>query len=85
MKILLTAEPGAGKTTVLSKFMKLFPGNMNGIISREIRDDSGNRVGFKAIDMQGNERIFMHKTDIDSKIMIGNNSNLFVKLSVEWQ
>jgi len=72
MKILLTAPPRTGKSTIIEKFIKQYKGKKVGIIAKEIRNSENERVGFKSVDMQGNERLCLHVNLIDSEIMVGN-------------
>ncbi len=63
MKILITGEPGSGKTTLCEKLvdlLKLRGVEVGGMISREIRE-GGIRMGFKLIDIStGEETILSH-------------------------
>lgn len=57
--ILLTGFPGAGKTTLLDHLLTEYPNQTIGIVSREIRNVRGQRIGFRAIDVRGNwEKVF---------------------------
>jgi nucleoside-triphosphatase len=71
MKILLTALPGTGKSTIIKKVIDSYHGGKYGIVSLEMRDDSGQRTGFKAVNLEGESQIFMHATDIDSEYAVG--------------
>lgn len=56
--ILLTGNPGVGKTTVLTKAVNILRGNglcVGGMISREIREN-GARVGFEILDLTSGRR-----------------------------
>lgn len=72
MKILLTAPPRTGKSTIIEKFIQQYEGKKVGILAKEIRNSNGERVGFKSVDLEGNERTFMHVDKIDSNVVIGN-------------
>lgn len=71
MKLLLTGPPDTGKTTLLKKIIARSPGAF-WVISEEMRDEAGNRVGFKAKTSGGDEAVFAHKTAIKSNLYIGN-------------
>jgi nucleoside-triphosphatase len=56
--ILLTGNPGVGKTTVLTKAVSTLKQKgyrVGGMISREVRE-SGTRVGFEVLDLSGGRR-----------------------------
>ncbi|MCW4007517.1 MAG: NTPase [Candidatus Bathyarchaeota archaeon] len=56
--ILLTGNPGVGKTTVLTKAVNILKGSgicVGGMISREIREN-GARVGFEILDLTSSRR-----------------------------
>lgn len=80
MKILLTGKPGIGKSTILEQVKEYFKGDKFGIISRELRNKDGNRVGFEAIDSCGNRKTFAHISDIKSDHVVGGK--YFVDLAV---
>ncbi len=71
MKILLTGKPGVGKSTILQKVKEEFDGIIYGIISRELRDENGIRVGFEAVSKDGRSKVFAHKKDITSEFVVG--------------
>ncbi len=71
MKILLTGQPGIGKSTVLDNFKRQFQGKKFGIIAKEIRDALNDRVGFAAVNFAGEEQVFAHKDAIQSEHVIG--------------
>ncbi len=52
-RILLTGLPGCGKTTVVRKVADLLRGLASGFYTEEIRDDRGQRIGFKVISLEG--------------------------------
>ena len=72
MIILLTALPGTGKTTALEKFLHLFKGDCYWILSKEIRNNKNERVGFEALTSDGQKGLFAHKEAIQSESMIGS-------------
>jgi nucleoside-triphosphatase len=63
MKILLTAPPGIGKSTVIDRVVKQFPGTKTGIVAREILNEQGVRTGFTSVNQAGSSRQFMFATD----------------------
>lgn len=71
MKILLTAPPGLGKTTVLESVVRDFEGKHYGIIAREILNERSERVGFTSIDPEGKSRQFMFHTNTPTEETIG--------------
>lgn len=71
MKLLLTGLPGTGKTTLLKKIIIHSHGAF-WVISEEMRDEAGNRVGFKAKASGGDEAVFAHKTAVKSNARIGS-------------
>ncbi|HNB13846.1 MAG TPA: nucleoside-triphosphatase [Candidatus Obscuribacter sp.] len=76
MKILLTASPGTGKSTIIDSVVQRFPGSKGGIVAREILNDSGERTGFTAVDQTGAARQFMYRTDSPDQASIGGLFNV---------
>lgn len=72
MIVLLTGLPRAGKTTVLEKFIQKYQGDCFWILSKEIRNDAKERVGFEAVTSDGRKGIFAHKEKIHSENVIGS-------------
>lgn len=72
MKTLLTAQAGTGKSTILQKVKDSLDIEMYGIVAKEIRDSDGKRVGFEAVNLEGESKVFMHVSDIVSDIVVGN-------------
>jgi len=52
-RILLTGPPGCGKTTVVRKVADLLRGGASGFYTEEVRDDKGQRIGFRVISLDG--------------------------------
>jgi len=69
MKLLLTGLPGTGKTTLLTSML---PTDCFYVVSEEIRDEAGNRVGFKVKTSTGLSEVFAHKTSVDSDQAVGD-------------
>lgn len=80
MKILLTAPPGMGKTTIVHKVREGFKGKKYGVVAREIRNEQNERVGFEFVNQQNNSQVFAHKSAINSEFIVG--SKYFVDLKV---
>lgn len=78
MKILITAKPRTGKSTLMSKVLSRIKVPTIAIITEEVIDDKGNRVGFKAKSENGEEILIAHISKIKSEIKV---SSYFVDLS----
>lgn len=52
-RILLTGRPGCGKTTVVRKVADLLGGAASGFYTEEVRDDKGQRIGFRVTSLDG--------------------------------
>lgn len=63
MKILLTAPPGVGKSTVIDTVVRQFPGKTRGIVAREVLDAAGKRQGFTSYNAACENRQFMFLTE----------------------
>ncbi len=72
MIVLLTGLPGTGKTTVLEHFLKDYSGDCFWIVSKELRNETKERIGFEVILSDGRKDIFAHKTEIKSEHRIGD-------------
>jgi nucleoside-triphosphatase len=57
--ILLTGRPGCGKTTLIQKVLERYPDKAGGFYTCEIRQ-SGKRVGFEMITLDGQRGILAH-------------------------
>ena len=71
MIILVTGRPGTGKTTVLERFLPSAPEGSVSVLSKELRDTQGNRIGFEGRTSAGKTGIFAHKTDVISEMRVG--------------
>jgi len=67
--ILLTGEPGVGKTTIIQRVLEQLDFAVSGFYTLEIREHE-KRVGFKMVTVDGVERILAH-IDIKSPHQIG--------------
>lgn len=69
MLILLTGEPGVGKSTLLLRLVDLLKEEgigVRGVIAKEVRDEaSGRRIGFEFIDITNNSRARLASIDMD--------------------
>ena len=72
MKIVLTGEPGIGKTTLIKKLAKVLRNKAIGFWTEEVRDLKTNkRTGFKVVSTEGNSLLFASKT-FTSKHLVGS-------------
>lgn len=71
MKLLLTGLPGTGKTTVIQSLIRHHK-NAFWVISAEIPDNEGRRIGFSAETSTGVSGIFAHKHTVESPVQIGD-------------
>ncbi len=72
MKILITGEPGIGKTTLIKAIVKELGPKCIGFWTEEVRDkETHKRVGFKVVSTQGQSSLFAHKT-FHSKHLVGS-------------
>lgn len=61
MKILLTAPPATGKSTVIDAVVRQFKGSTRGIVAREVLDQNGKRQGFTSFNAACESRQFMFR------------------------
>jgi nucleoside-triphosphatase len=59
LKLLLTGDPGVGKTTAIKRILAAFPHQFAGIYTEEIRENDV-RVGFRMCDLAGNSGVLAH-------------------------
>ena len=62
MKILITGQPGCGKTTLIKEIIKNYKGSFSGFITEEIRNKT--RKGFKIVDVQTGEEGILASIDL---------------------
>jgi len=68
--ILITGQPGAGKTTIIKRLCVIFKEfNPVGFITSEIIEDE-NKVGFEVANLFGDSRVFAH-TKLKGKVSVG--------------
>ena len=68
-KVLLTGRPGCGKTTLIKRVVNELALPAGGFYTEEIRQ-SGQRVGFKIITLDGEEAVLAH-VDFNTKQRVG--------------
>ena len=78
MKILLTAPPAVGKSTVIAKVIEGHPNRAFGIIAREMLDADEQRVGFTSIDSEGRSQQFMFKENNLANATVGGEYSVSV-------
>lgn len=61
--VLITGNPGVGKTTLIKELISKFPIKAGGFYTSEIRDQNDKRWGFKIISLDGREEV-MASVDI---------------------
>jgi Predicted nucleotide kinase len=72
MKIILTGEPGIGKTTLIKKLLQRLGDRAIGFWTEEVRDPkTKKRTGFKVISTEGNTQLFASKF-FTSKHLVGS-------------
>lgn len=72
MKVVLTGEPGIGKTTLVKKVAGVLKDRALGFWTEEVRDPkSGRRTGFKVVSTEGQSVLFASKT-FTSKHLVGS-------------
>ncbi len=70
MKILITGEPGIGKTTLIKRIAERLGKKAIGFWTEEVRDKkTGKRKGFKIVTTEGGERLFASKTFTSNKLV----------------
>lgn len=68
--ILLTGDPGVGKTTLIQKVVQDLSGNAGGFYTKEIRENS-RRIGFEIVTFSGRRGI-LASTKIRSPLNVGS-------------
>jgi nucleoside-triphosphatase THEP1 len=79
LKILLTAPPATGKSTVITAVANKFEGNRYGIIAQEMLDETAKRIGFKSVDISGKSRQFMFRTETPTEESVGGEFDVDVR------
>lgn len=70
MIIVLTGEPGIGKTTIVKNLVKELKEKAKGFYTEEVRQNR-QRIGFRVVNLNGNSKIFASKT-FTSKFLVGS-------------
>ncbi|MEK7397759.1 MAG: NTPase [Candidatus Poribacteria bacterium] len=65
-KILITGNPGVGKTTLIHNLISKLNISAGGFYTLEMLDEKGNRWGFKIVSLNGTEGV-MASVDIEGK------------------
>lgn len=82
--ILITGNPGVGKTTLIKNVISKFNISVGGFYTSEIRNLEGKRLGFKIISLDGKEDV-MASVDIISRYRIskyGVNTEVIDRIGV---
>ena len=74
MIILITGKPGVGKSTLVKKVIDSSTVPASWVLTTEVRDTEGNRVGFSAKNSDGQTAVISHKAAIKSTAIIGQNA-----------
>ncbi len=72
-KLLLTAPPKTGKTTVISRLVELLGEEglpAMGFVTTELRGNQGSRVGFVVRSLDGDKAVIAHQ-DFDTGVRVG--------------
>ncbi len=64
MKILLTAPARIGKTILIEAVAQNLSPRSFGIVSREVLNEAGGRIGFAAVNRESDSRLFMLRSDL---------------------
>lgn len=70
-KLLLTGEPGVGKSTLLDKLHQKDPTRISGVLAREIRDTNGVRQGFYSGTFEDPELVTIAHVSSPSEVRVG--------------
>ncbi len=62
MKIAVTGRPESGKTTLCLTLFEQVSGTVGGIVTRELRNQTGARTGFELEDVRSGERDILAST-----------------------
>jgi len=80
MKIIITGEPGVGKTTLIKRIAERLGKRAVGFWTEEVRDKkTRKRTGFKIVTTEGEEKLFASKTFTSNKIVGSYGVNVDIK------
>ena len=65
--ILITGNPGVGKTTLIQNIISRFNVSAGGFYTSEVRDEDGRRWGFKIISLDGREEVLASVDVVSSR------------------
>lgn len=85
IKILITGEPGVGKTTLVKKLIEKLGDRAIGFWTEEVRDqETKKRTGFRIYTTEGKKKIFSSKFFTSKKLVgsYGVNVNYFEELAL---
>ncbi|AAC07294.1 NTPase [Aquifex aeolicus] len=85
MKIIITGEPGVGKTTLVKKIVERLGKRAIGFWTEEVRDpETKKRTGFRIITTEGKKKIFSSKFFTSKKLVgsYGVNVQYFEELAI---
>ena len=72
MKVVITGEPGVGKTTLVKKVVEKLKDRAVGFWTEEVKKrKTRRREGFKVVTTEGKEEVFAHKR-FTSKYLVGS-------------
>ena len=84
-KVLITGEPGSGKTTAIKKIVEKLGNRAIGFWTEEVRDPkTKKRTGFRIITTDGKKKIFASKIFTSKKLVgsYGVNVNYFEEIAI---
>ena len=84
-KVLITGEPGSGKTTAIKKIVEKLGDRAIGFWTEEVRDPkTKKRTGFRIITTDGKKKIFASKIFTSKKLVgsYGVNVNYFEEIAI---
>ena len=84
-KVLITGEPGSGKTTAIKKIVEKLGDRAIGFWTEEVRDPkTKKRTGFRIVTTDGKKKIFASKIFTSKKLVgsYGVNVNYFEEIAI---
>ena len=86
LNLLLTGKPGVGKTTLVERVLESLRGRLRiaGFTTTEVRDSTGQRVGFRIVTVEGEQGELARK-GLKSHVRVGRygvNLEAFEKLAL---